>query len=111
MEDSRASVAESGQSYCVVLNDHDILMGRLRRKHLETADDRAVEDVMETGPTTVRPTESAANLLQRMQARDVPAVLVTRASGEFVGIARRRDIEKLVQASKGQEFAGGERRR
>ena len=32
---SRTAVAHSRYAYCVVLNDHDILMGRLRRKHLQ----------------------------------------------------------------------------
>lgn len=108
---SRAAIEESGQSYCVVLNDHDILMGRLRRKHLTNGDEVTVEDVMETGPTTVRPTESAAALLERMDAKNVPAVLVTTANGRFVGIARRFDLEKLVSASVSHEYAGQARRR
>lgn len=108
---SRTAVAETGQNYCVVLNDADILMGRLRRKHLQSGDEEIVENVMETGPTTVRSTESAAALLKRMQARGVPAVLVTTAKGEFVGVARESELGRLVGGSEGQQFAGQERRR
>lgn len=108
---SRTAVEESGRSYCVVLNDHDILMGRLRRKHLTNGDDVVVEDVMERGPTTVRPTESAAALLERMDARNVPAALVTTAKGRFVGIARRSDLENLVSGSGSHQYAGQARRR
>jgi CBS domain-containing protein len=104
--DSRTAVAESGQPYCVVLNDQDILMGRLRRKHLQGGDEGVVENVMETGSTTVRATESATALLKRMEARDVPAVLVTTAKGKFVGIARRPELERLVRESKGEQDAG-----
>jgi CBS domain-containing protein len=107
---SRTAVAETGQNYCVVLNDADILMGRLRRRHLHGGDQEIVENVMETGPTTVRPTESAAALLKRMQARDVPAVLVTTAKGQFVGIARKQDLERLVRQSGGRQYAGQDRR-
>ena len=109
--DSRNAVAESGQPYCVVLNDHDILMGRLRRKHLRGGDEGVVESVMETGPTTVRATESATALLKRMEARDVPAVLVTTAKGKFVGIARKPELERLVRESKAEQYAGQARRR
>lgn len=109
--DSRAAVAESGQDYCVVLNDQNILMGRMRKRHLRNDDEGLVEDVMEPGPTTVRATESATALLKRMEAREVPAVLVTTAKGEFVGIARKADLERLVRASEADSYAGQERRR
>ena len=105
------AVTESSQSFCVVLNDHDILIGRLRKKHLSSGDERRVEQVMESGPTTVRPTESAAALVKRMQPRDIPAMLVTTSQGRFVGVARRRDLDALVAAAEGQRFAGQERRR
>jgi CBS domain-containing protein len=107
----RAAVGESGQSYCVVLNDQDILIGRLRKRHLQSGDEKTVENVMEIGPTTVRATESAAALLKRMDARSVPAVLVTTAKGRFIGIARRTELERLVRASAVEQYAGQERRR
>jgi hypothetical protein len=45
--DSRTAVGETGQSYCVVLNGDDILLGRLRKKHLASGDEAVVEQVME----------------------------------------------------------------
>jgi len=108
--ESRSAVTESGQNYCVVLNGHDILMGRMRKTHLAVGDENIVQDVMETGPTTVRATESAASLLKRMKARDLPAVLVTTPKGRFVGIARRSDIETLVADTESHQYAGQERR-
>ncbi len=109
--ESRAAVDERGQNYCVVLNDEDILMGRLRKRHLASGDEATVENVMEPGPTTVRATESAAALLKRMQARDVPAVLVTTSKGRFVGIARRSALEEVVHGTEAQHYAGQQRRR
>jgi predicted transcriptional regulator len=109
--ESRTAVAQNGHAYCVVLNDHDILMGRLRRKQLQSGDEGVVENAMETGPTTVRATESVAALLKRMEARDVRAVLVTTAKGRFVGIAPKADLERLVRDSAAEQYAGQERRR
>jgi CBS domain-containing protein len=65
---------------------------------------------MDVGPTTVRPTESAAALLERMRARDVRAILVTSAKGAFRGIARRSDSEYLVESKRAKAYAGQDRR-
>lgn len=100
VEDSASAMQESGDTFCLVLNEAGIVMGRLRKKHRETVSSRLVEDVMETGPTTVRPTESAEALLERMERRDVPAVVVTTKQGELVGIARRGDLRRLIEVSR-----------
>lgn len=49
--------------YCVVLNDHDIVLGRMRKKNIQGSTDGPVEQVMEPGPTTVRPDEPAKRCL------------------------------------------------
>ncbi|MBA3630757.1 MAG: hypothetical protein H0W55_13995 [Actinobacteria bacterium] len=108
--DSRTAMGETGQSYCVVLNGNDILLGRLRNRHLTSGDEVVVEQVMEVGPSTVRATESADALLKRMEARDVSVALVTSAKGKFLGVARRKDLERLVNQSRAERYAGQERR-
>jgi CBS domain containing-hemolysin-like protein len=44
----------------------------------------------------VRATESAEALLERMQARHVPAVLVATAKGRLLGLAYQEDLRELV---------------
>ncbi|MFN2526853.1 MAG: CBS domain-containing protein [Actinomycetota bacterium] len=107
------ALASGGHDFCVVLNDEDILLGRLRKKAAASAPpDAKVEDVMEIGPTTVRPSAGAEGLLQRMQKRTVPAVLVTTEKGKFLGIARQRDLNNLVNKAKSEKpVSGFERRR
>lgn len=107
---ARAGVEDRGLSYCVVVNAEGILMGRLRKKQLASDDDAIVDDVMQRGPSTVRPTESAAAVLKRLQDNDVPAIVVTTASGRFLGFARRSDLEQLVDESKTGTHAGLTRR-
>src|ERR687896_2297563 len=63
--------------YCVVLNDQDIVLGRMRKTNVQGPVDEAVEFVMEPGPTTLRPNETAKALLERMKKKKVPAVIVT----------------------------------
>ncbi|MFN2587030.1 MAG: CBS domain-containing protein [Actinomycetota bacterium] len=83
--------------YCVVLNDQDIVLGRMRKKNVYGSLDAPVEQVMEPGPTTVRATESAEALLGRMQKRNVPAVLITTNKGRLVGVATQEALHRLLQ--------------
>ena len=84
--------------YCVVLNDHDIVIGRMRPKNVVGANlEGPVEHVLEPGPTTVRPTEPAKALLERMKKRKVPAVIVTTNKGRLLGAATQKALEGLLQ--------------
>lgn len=82
--------------YCVVLNDHDIVLGRMRKKDMRGPPDGSVEHVMEPGPTTVRPDEPAKALLDRMRKKNVPAVIVTTTKGRLMGAATREALERLT---------------
>lgn len=89
-----ATKMRDDQTYCVIVNDQDIVLGRVRKTAL-SAGAKAWE-VMEPGPTTVRPAEPAKPLLKRMNKRNVPAMLVTTSKGKLVGLAKREDLERLV---------------
>jgi CBS domain-containing protein len=82
--------------YCVVLNDHDIVLGRMRKKDLRGPDETAVERVMEPGPTTVRASEPAKGLLERMRTKKVPAVIVTTNKGRLMGTATQEALHRLL---------------
>jgi CBS domain-containing protein len=84
--------------YCVVLNDHDIVLGRMRKKNLQDSDDTKVEHVMEPGPTTVRASEPAKGLLERMRKKNVPAVIVTTNKGRLMGTVTRESLEGLLSS-------------
>jgi hypothetical protein len=53
--------------YCVVLNEHGVVLGRMRKKNVVGPADQPVDVVMEPGPTTLRPKEPAKGLLERMK--------------------------------------------
>ena len=82
--------------YCVVLNDHDIVLGRMRKKDLRGFDETPVEYVMEPGPTTVRASEPARGLLERMTTKKVPAVIVTTNKGRLLGTVTQDALERLL---------------
>jgi CBS-domain-containing membrane protein len=82
--------------YCVVLNDHDIVLGRMRTRNLRGPDDTTVDHVMEPGPTTVRPSEPAEGLLERMREKNVPAVIVTTNKGRLMGTVTQDALARLL---------------
>jgi CBS domain-containing protein len=84
--------------YCVVLNDHDIVLGRVRKKDLQGPDETTVEHVMEPGPTTVRASEPAKGLLERMRKKRVPAVIVTTNKGRLMGTVTQEALERLLSS-------------
>ncbi len=81
---------------CVVTTDAGIVLGRLRKRELERDEDVPVETVMETGPTTVRYDEFLPDLVERMRKANVESILVTKPSGELVGLLYRRDAEAVL---------------
>ena len=97
--ESARAMEQSGDTFCLVLNEEGVVLGRLRKKHRDAASDEPVEKVMETGPTTVRPNQPAKELVERMERRNVPAVVVTTKKGVLVGVARRTDLRRLVEES------------
>ena len=97
VRESAREMRARGDSFCLVVNEEGIVLGRLRKNHLDPDSDERVERVMETGPTTVRPTEPAKPLLERMDKRNVLAIVVTTRRGELVGVARREDLRRLVE--------------
>lgn len=73
---------------CVVINDNRIVQGRLRRDRLDTNDDRAVEEVMEPGPATVRADADLTETTERMKQRGVKSLIVSTPDGALLGALR-----------------------
>ena len=100
--DVRERVRASGAESCLVLNGEGVVLGRLRGEAFAGHPETAVEEVMEAGPGTVRPSEPLAALVERMRARQVGSVVVTTADGRLVGVLHRDDAERRLA-----ELAGG----
>lgn len=85
----RGRVRDGGWEVCVVVNERNVVLGRIKRAALEGAAEASVEAVMDAGPVTYRPNEVAADAAQRLAARHVASVLVTTSDGELIGLFRR----------------------
>ena len=86
-----ARVLATGWDQCVVVNEGNIVLGRLRRAALEGDADAIVETVMEPGPVTYRPHVVAEDAARTLAERHVQSVLVTTGDGELIGVFRPED--------------------
>ncbi|MDE3133199.1 MAG: CBS domain-containing protein [Acidobacteriota bacterium] len=93
-----AMIAESPYGFALATNADGVLLGRVRRSTLETVTgERAVEAILEPGPSTIRPHEAVAELRARLERPDVRTLVVTRPDGTLVGVVPREDIPRSPQ--------------
>src|SRR5215469_8462219 len=77
----------------VVLNEAGVVMGAAYRGALASASGEAgTGSVMRSGVSTVRPSEDAAALVDRMGHVEVTRVVVTRSDGTLVGLFFAADV-------------------
>jgi predicted transcriptional regulator len=98
--DVREMVLAVGRHVCIVVNDAGIVEGRLRGRALEETPEATAEEVMELGPTTIRPSEPLEPLVERMRRRGVGTIVVSDLKGRLVGILYRADAERALEASR-----------
>lgn len=93
---ARSLTFDAGWDECIVVDCDGIVVGRLR-SHAWDADDTATADeVMELGPTTVRPDGLLAPFVERMKKRNTALVTVATPQGHLIGVLLRADGERLV---------------
>ncbi|MGA7273021.1 MAG: CBS domain-containing protein [Acidimicrobiia bacterium] len=77
---------------CVVVNEANIVEGRIGRLALTDArDDDPIEELMELGPTTVRPDASIESVARRLVDSHADSILVTTDLGELLGVLTSED--------------------
>jgi len=78
--------AESDTRDVIVIGPNRVVFGRIRHSTLHGEDpDARVVDVMEIGPTTIRPHELVEDVRGRMAKRGVASLIVTKPTGELLG--------------------------
>ena len=91
------AIDAAGQDDCIVLNDDGVVMGRTRKSALQAASSAAsVDDVMEIGPTTVRPDERLDAVVERMRRRGVRSLVVATHQGKLIGLLERETAEEML---------------
>lgn len=87
VDNAREALEDTARDLVVVTNDDGVVFGKLRAASLEdAASDTPVASVMQPGPATVRASEARSDLTERMKAKDVTEILVTRPDGVLLGV-------------------------
>lgn len=100
--DLRERLVGSGWEPCVVVDEHDVVLGAIRPGDLEGDGSRTAEQVMDRAPSTFRPDVPVVEM-QRWFARheDLRAAPVTTPEGRLLGLVTRSRLEAVVPASSG----------
>jgi predicted transcriptional regulator len=93
--DVAARVAAQGWDMCLVVNDQNIVLGRLDRKELGAAAGEIVERAMRPGPSTYRPDRPATEVRHIMTHKGIGALPVTTGDGRLLGVLCREALEDL----------------
>ncbi|MGH7966123.1 MAG: CBS domain-containing protein [Candidatus Binatia bacterium] len=78
----------------IVVNDEGVVLGKLDQKALAADSEAVAEAVMESGPTTIRPSVPLDALAKHMRERKLDTMVVTTSDGRLVGVLYRKDIER-----------------
>jgi len=103
-----ANIARAaGWGMCLVVTDDNVVLGRLRRKALHADPAALVDEVMEEGPTTIRPGTRLDEIVPRMQHKHVGSIVVTTPDGRLLGVLFRSDAERYPATSRTPPQADG----
>jgi CBS domain-containing protein len=92
-------VRASPYGFALVTGRGGVLLGRLRRAALEGDPAATPEQVMEAGPSTIRPDTDAAALARRLRERELTTAVVTDPDGVLLGVVRLGDLEQEPTSS------------
>ena len=88
----RERVAASPYGFGLVLSESRVLLGRLRKSALDGNPAAIAGEVMEAGPSTIRPDADPEALAVRLTERELRTAIVTTPDGKLVGVVRRGDL-------------------
>jgi CBS domain-containing protein len=89
----RERILASGYGFGLVTSEGGVVLGRLRGSALDCDPALRAEEVMEPGPSTVRPDTPTGDLAKRLAERDLRFAIVTDPEGRLIGVVRREDLE------------------
>ncbi|HVC34362.1 MAG TPA: CBS domain-containing protein [Chloroflexota bacterium] len=84
--EARQRAQAAGWDICLVVTEDNVVLGRLRGKALQANPAVSVDEVMEEGPTTIRPDTLLDDIVPRMRQKHVENIVVTTPDGRLVGV-------------------------
>jgi predicted transcriptional regulator len=87
---------DTGWEEALVLDCDGIVIGRLRTQAWQQDRSLPVSQVMELGPTTVRPNGLLESLVKRMGKRGTELVTVTTPQGVLIGVLVHTEAQRIL---------------
>ncbi len=100
--DSSERVRAAGKDVCYVVNDHHVVLGRVRSRALAGEPNARMEDVMESGPSTIRPHISLEAVVRTLRDGNVKSTPVTDPAGRLIGTLYLEDAERALSEMEGE---------
>ena len=94
--DSAARVRAAGKDVCIVVDDHHVVLGRVRGRALDGDPDALIENVMQSGPSTIRPDTPLETVVKTLQDGNVRSTLVTDPGGRLIGTLYLEDADRIL---------------
>ncbi|MEU5940229.1 hypothetical protein ABZ807_13755 [Micromonospora sp. NPDC047548] len=88
----RARVDASPYRFALVVAGDRTLLGRLRNAALDADPGTAAHELMESGPSTLRPHLALANVESYLRAHHLTYAIITDPEGHLLGTAHREDL-------------------
>lgn len=96
---ARQAVFAAGWEEALVVDCDGLVVGRLRGDAWKEHPDSPVDEVMEVGPTTVRPDGLLHALYERMEKRNTSSAVVTDPQGRLLGVVLLDDARRLISGN------------
>jgi CBS domain-containing protein len=90
----RERIRASAYGFALVVADGGVLLGRVRGSALDCDPMLRAEEVMEPGPSTVRPDTAAPELARRLEDRRLRWAVVTDPEGRLIGVSSREALAR-----------------
>ena len=96
VRDCAGRVRGAGKDVGIVVDDHHVVIGRVRGRALATDPNARIEDVMQSGPSTIRPDTLLETVVETLRDSDLKSTLVTDPEGRLIGTLYLEDAERIL---------------
>jgi Mg/Co/Ni transporter MgtE len=91
---ARARVA--GWDLAVVVNNERVVFGLLREKTMADDPNPAAEQLMKSGPATIRPGWTSEKATEYLRRNKLARILVTTSDGRLVGLFDQKEAQRQM---------------
>jgi len=85
-------IEASPYGFALVLAEEGTILGRLRGSAIREAGAGTAEDLMNPGPSTVRPDQDVDELCEKLDAKELRTAIVSTPEGKLIGVVSRRAL-------------------